>query len=111
MAPLEPARPETDYERWLREQDEKYMPGDEPVYGPDQLGPSNHDQPPHGSFIYPGLEPESINYKKHAKTSALVGSVLLVIVILRAVKSFRNRRQQANGALLRAKTGEKSRKT
>ncbi|KAF7590404.1 hypothetical protein BBP40_002906 [Aspergillus hancockii] len=34
----ESSRPETDYGRWLRKQDEHYKPGDRPVDGPDMHG-------------------------------------------------------------------------
>ncbi|KAF5858567.1 hypothetical protein ETB97_004251 [Aspergillus alliaceus] len=33
-----PSRPETDYERWLRDHDENYRPGDRPLYGPGVKG-------------------------------------------------------------------------
>lgn len=69
--PEEPSRPETDYERWLRGQDENYKPGVEPVYGPsDSVGES-------GSFM---------DYSK------IFGIILAVLIITLIIKAFRKRR-------------------
>ncbi|GIJ90291.1 hypothetical protein Asppvi_009245 [Aspergillus pseudoviridinutans] len=38
-------RPETDYERWQREQDQSYQPGEQPEYGPSYRESYNHRLP------------------------------------------------------------------
>lgn len=71
--PGEPSRPETDYERWLRGQDENYRPGAEPVYGPgDSVGDSG----------------SSMHYSK------IFSIILAVLLITLAIKAFRKRRNR-----------------
>ncbi|KAL4866267.1 hypothetical protein BDV12DRAFT_199332 [Aspergillus spectabilis] len=109
------ARPETDYERWLQEQDENYQLGDESIYEPDTLalnGPvktqKDEDILSHGTFLRPP-QSKSSGFKDYPKTSSIVGLALLVMVILKAVKGFRKRREQAGGDVPSAKSGDKSR--
>ncbi|KAL4943753.1 hypothetical protein BDV06DRAFT_220915 [Aspergillus oleicola] len=108
MAPTQPnesLRPETDYERWLREKDENYKLQDEPVYEPnsqvlDDAGdngdkstrsmihppPSIHDQTPPAHTQ--GLR--LLGLRKFLGSNFLL-SVLLVSVIVRSVRAFRRR--------------------
>jgi hypothetical protein len=109
------ARPETDYERWLQEQDENYRSEDVPIYEPDILAinypvknENKEDHLSHGTLIHP-LPSEPMGLKGCPKTSSIVGLALLVMVIIKAVKGFRKRRQKAGDAVSSVKSGDKSR--
>ncbi|KAL4952676.1 hypothetical protein BDW69DRAFT_167118 [Aspergillus filifer] len=103
-------RPETDYERWLREQDKNYESQEDPVYEPnsqnrhkiEEGGPNSH-----GTMIHPPTsiqhqtpsaghdEPRLLGLERYSAGSKFLFSVLLVLVIVRSVRSFRRRAQLA----------------
>ncbi|KAF7590209.1 hypothetical protein BBP40_003140 [Aspergillus hancockii] len=88
--PEESLRPETDYERWLLEQDEHYRPGDHPVYGPDMQGLDDPIANGKGRDRFN----EGIGLKNYSMICSIILSVLLMIAIIKTAKSFRKKRQQ-----------------
>ncbi|KAL4923928.1 uncharacterized protein BDV17DRAFT_225215 [Aspergillus undulatus] len=123
MAPAhseESLRPETDYERWLREQGKNYVLQEEPVYGPDieDLDDSTENSQgagrsrdgdqsiSHGSLINPSLQqpitpstpsssPSSrfLGLSNCSTTCNVILSVLLTLVLIKMAKAFRKRRR------------------
>ncbi|KAL2819078.1 hypothetical protein BDW59DRAFT_165231 [Aspergillus cavernicola] len=98
------SRPETDYERWLREQDQHYKPEDQPVYGPvkqgldDPIENGNAKQiVSHGSFVHP-------NY---SMISNFILLVLLTVVVIKLANAFRKRRLRGSGSPLSREMWEK----
>jgi hypothetical protein len=83
------SRPETDYERWLRGQDEHYEPGDQPIYGPPVQGVD--DPIDNGKGKHP---PSSrlIGLTSYLMICSIILSVLLTILILKSAKVLRKRR-------------------
>ncbi|KAL4800725.1 hypothetical protein BDV19DRAFT_1043 [Aspergillus venezuelensis] len=105
-------RPETDYERWLREQDKNYELQEDPVYEPNSQNQHDtgdkKDRPnSHGTTVYPptfikhqtpsigheGQRP--LGLERYSAGSKFLFSVLLVLVIVRSVRSFRRRARPA----------------
>ncbi|KAF7178946.1 hypothetical protein CNMCM7691_007770 [Aspergillus felis] len=104
-------RPETDYERWQREQDQSYQPGERPQYGPsneyrtddyvldgnDELRPGQHyyveDRPTlHGYFVSSKARAKPITSEDsiistarealHLGNETFMGSLLLFVLLL-----------------------------
>ncbi|KAL5339390.1 hypothetical protein BJX70DRAFT_397841 [Aspergillus crustosus] len=106
-------RPETDYERWLQNNNEDYQPGEKPIYEPTtfaldntlgnnmQEGNKNPVSPSlsHDSFIHPA--PKSMHPCEHLKASAIVICAFIVAIALMAVtRSFWKKRQEARRIVL-----------
>ncbi|KAE8365510.1 hypothetical protein BDV27DRAFT_126675 [Aspergillus caelatus] len=97
-------RPETDYERWLREQDRHYRPGSRPVYGPDRQ--NLDDSIANGKWR--GRFSEGTGLNCYSVMWNIVLSILLIMVIIKTARSCRKRRQQG-GISFSGKTGDKIR--
>ncbi|KAE8420018.1 hypothetical protein BDV36DRAFT_250365 [Aspergillus pseudocaelatus] len=124
-------RPETDYERWLRKQDENFKPGDRPFYGPNMAGNDDRDESetdkdgdksllnsqkestPYGHFIGRQNMPvlSSTRLLPRLNSYSIIGSLLLSIVltiaILKSAKAFRKRRHRGGTILLSENTGNR----
>lgn len=122
-------RPETDYERWLRKQDEHFKPGDRPIYGPDMEGTndmyeaggdkdadktlsnSQKEPTPHGHFTgqrnMPSLSSAILlpQFNNYAIIGTLLVSIVLTVAILKSAKAFRKRRRQGGVMLLSENPG------
>jgi hypothetical protein len=48
-------RPETDYERWLRLQDQNFTPEDLPLYNQDEQAVDRHEDPPENNHCFRGI--------------------------------------------------------
>ncbi|KAE8158139.1 hypothetical protein BDV40DRAFT_29690 [Aspergillus tamarii] len=100
--PEESFRPETDYERWLREQDRHYRPGSRPVYGPDRqdLDDSFANGKWRGQFS------EDTGLNRYSAIRNIVLSILLIMAIIKIARSCRKRRQQG-GISFSRRAGDK----
>ncbi|KAE8168647.1 hypothetical protein BDV40DRAFT_251197 [Aspergillus tamarii] len=122
-------RPETDYERWLRKQDEDFKPGDRPFYGPNMAGTNNRDESgthkdgdksllssqkestPYGHFIgqqnTPVLSSTRLlpRLNSYSIICSLLLSIVLTIAILKSAKAFRKRHHRGGAILLSENTG------
>ncbi|KAE8152747.1 hypothetical protein BDV25DRAFT_150500 [Aspergillus avenaceus] len=87
------SRPETDYERWLRGQNEHYTPGDHPVYGPNMQGLKDDDSDNDGSSnaVYPSM------FTGYWAVCSIVLSALFLILVLKSRKVLRKRNHQRGG--------------
>jgi hypothetical protein len=122
-------RPETDYERWLRGQDEHYKLGDQPIYGPpvqgvedpiengkgkDRLSDERDKSHPETQeqTIFQGSLARPANSRLTGLTSysmicSIILSVLLTIIIIRLAKVLRKRRHQGVEIPLSGKVRDK----
>ncbi|KAE8395858.1 hypothetical protein BDV23DRAFT_144941 [Aspergillus alliaceus] len=120
--PMEPQRPETDYERWLQRQGANFGPGKRPLYGPrmeglddsatnkhylnhggdSSLSDSHKQATPHGYFIQPqtsgdSLVPEigrSPHFSSHTILCSVILSVCLTLVAIKSAQLFQTRRRR-----------------
>ncbi|KAE8376411.1 hypothetical protein BDV26DRAFT_265675 [Aspergillus bertholletiae] len=119
-----PDRPETDYERWLRQKDEHFKPGDRPSYGPNMQGIDHLEESgahidrdgswrngrkesmPHGYFIgnqnTPSLSSTSLlpRLNGHSIMCSLLLSVIFAFIILKSAKAYRKRRRRGGAIRL-----------
>jgi hypothetical protein len=107
MASAQPkkfSRPETDYERWLRGQDEHYEPGDQPIYGPPVQGVDDPIENGKGKH-----EPNSrvIGVTSYPMICSIILSVLLTIIIIKSAKVLRKRSHQGVEIPLSGKARDK----
>jgi hypothetical protein len=107
-------RPETDYERWLRGQDEHYEPGDQPIYGPpvqgvdDPLGNGKGVDDPLGNGK--GKHPPNsrlIGLTSYPMICSIILSVLLTILIIKSAKVLRKRRYRGGEISLSGKARDR----
>jgi hypothetical protein len=127
--PKEFSRPETDYERWLRGQDEHYKPGDQPIYGPpvqgvddpiengkgkDRLSDGRDKSHPEsqeqiicqGSFAHPPTS-RLIGLTSYSMICSIILSVFLTIIIIKSAKVLRKRRHRGGEIPLPGKAQDK----
>jgi hypothetical protein len=85
------SRPETDYERWLRGQDERYEPGDQPIYGP----PVERVNDPidNGKGKLPSNSRPS-GVTSYSILCSIILSVIFTIIIIQSAKVLRKRRRR-----------------
>ncbi|KAL4907098.1 hypothetical protein BDW74DRAFT_121102 [Aspergillus multicolor] len=121
-----PPRPETDYERWLREQNEDYEPGERPLYEPPVEGLEDTDQTglrddwedsqpdvqeewsmSHGYFVRPSSPPR-YGFKGYAMI--IMSVLLLVVFVTKSVRGLRQRRYQRGGIPRHGKAWDRSKK-
>ncbi|KAB8223946.1 hypothetical protein BDV33DRAFT_166171 [Aspergillus novoparasiticus] len=121
-------RPETDYERWLRKQDEHFKPGDRPLYGPDMEGTNDVDEigankdgdkslsnshkapTAYGHFTGQQSMPtlSSTSLLPRLNNYAVIGSLLVSIVLTFAIlKAFRKRRRRGGVILVSENPGNR----
>lgn len=98
------SRPETDYERWLRGQDEHYEPGDQPIYGPPVQGVD--DPIENGKGKHPAIS-RFFGLTGYSVICSIVLSVLLTIIIIRSAKVLRKRRHRSGEISLSGKARDK----
>ena len=124
-------RPETDYERWLREQDEDFKPADHPFYGPNMEGTNDlddsgtnkdgekpmlnsHQEPTHhGHFIEQHNMPIASSTSRLHRLSnysiicSLLLSIVLTVVIIKLAIAFRRGGRRVGAILLSENFGNR----
>ncbi|KAE8385206.1 hypothetical protein BDV23DRAFT_21498 [Aspergillus alliaceus] len=96
-----PSRPETDYERWLRDHDENYRPGDRPLYGPGVKGTEDATE------NVKWKDRLSDGKKNYSAIYGIILSVVLAIMIIKSVKAYRKRYHRGRDIPLSGKDWDK----